>query len=427
MKSLAAALALSLLAAGCVSVAPQTPGPTNGPTAAATGAVTTPAPATLAPTASATEEPTLAPTEPPTAEPTTTPEATPQPTASSDPGVPTRDLLFLDDLSDPQSGWDEVDEDLASVLYGASGAIEYRFNEIGWAYTVRVLEEAETVVRPIGEFLANGTGIFGLMCGNTVDTHYAAVATTDGGIIFASIIGGQVNALERNDEVGLDISATASTIMGLQCTLLADGSLNMVLVVQGSGPVAVYKVEDAGITSFDVVGLYGEALDPAFTLDVDDAAAFGLGGASGEMSAEATALLAHIPSDFQTDCFESPTPPLFSEPATAVVTCILQTSGDAAEIAEYAQFESKQDMDDAYQARVDAFGVTPEGSCATGPNEASWNFGAEDFGRVQCAPQAIGIRFDWTDDRLDVMSTLVDFDGDYPSTYEQWTNAALEE
>jgi hypothetical protein len=199
----------------------------------------------------------------------------------------------------------------------------------------------------------------------------------------------------------------------------------MVVVIQGMGQVAVHSVDDVSHTNFNVVGLYGEALTQGYSLDVDDTAAFGLGGEIGDMSLGAMDLAGHIPAEFQRDCFESPTPPLFSEPATAVVTCILQTSGDAAEIAEYAQFETKEDMDAAYQERIDAFGVESEGSCSTGPNEAPWNFGAEDFGRIQCAPQTVGIRFDWTDDRLNVLSTLVDFEGDYPSTYDQWTGAAL--
>jgi hypothetical protein len=201
----------------------------------------------------------------------------------------------------------------------------------------------------------------------------------------------------------------------------------MVLGIQGGGPVGVLAVDNAQLPSFDVVGLYGEAVTNDWSLDVADAAAFGVGGPTATLSPESEELLTHIPQEFLIDCWESPTPPLFAEPATAVVTCILQTSGDGAEIAEYAQFATKTDMDLAYQERIDAFGVDPEGSCMTGPNEAPWSFGEEDLGRVHCAPQEIGIRIDWTDDRLKVLSSLVDFDGSYELTYEQWADSALTE
>ncbi len=44
-------------------------------------------------------------------------------------------------------------------------------------------------------------------------------------------------------------------------------------------------------------------------------------------------------------------------------------------------------------------------------------------GRLLCAPQGVGIRFDWTDDNLLILSTLFDLEGDYENTYQLWTEA----
>lgn len=52
-----------------------------------------------------------------------------------------------------------------------------------------------------------------------------------------------------------------------------------------------------------------------------------------------------------------------------------------------------------------------------------WSIGDESFGRLQCAPQQVGIRFDWTDTRLSILSTLIDFDGDYQTTFQTWLEA----
>ena len=136
--------------------------------------------------------------------------------------------------------------------------------------------------------------------------------------------------------------------------------------------------------------------------------------------------MTHIPPDFQVGCAESPVPPLFVEPASFVVTCLLQTDGDGAELAEYVQFSSMEDMNDAYQERVDAFGVASEGSCQTARTRRR-GASTTRAGRVQCAPQGVGIRFDWTDERLNILSTLVDFDGDYAALYAQWLEAGPNE
>lgn len=101
----------------------------------------------------------------------------------------------------------------------------------------------------------------------------------------------------------------------------------------------------------------------------------------------------------------------------------LQVEGVGVELAQYQSFASNELMDAGYQEAVDTYGVEPTGSCESGPNETTWSVGDESFGRVQCAPQQVGIRVDWTDDRLSILSTLIDFDGDYQNAYQAWLEA----
>ena len=80
-------------------------------------------------------------------------------------------------------------------------------------------------------------------------------------------------------------------------------------------------------------------------------------------------------------------------------------------------------MNAEYQEKVEQYGVESTGTCSSGPNETTWSIDGTVRGRVQCAPQEAGIRFDWTDDQLAILSTLIDFDGDYENTYNLWLDA----
>ena len=104
--------------------------------------------------------------------------------------------------------------------------------------------------------------------------------------------------------------------------------------------------------------------------------------------------------------------------------CFLQQDGAGVEIASYEVYASNEEMDDAYAERVATFGVESTGTCQEGPNETTWSIEGEGtLGRVQCAPQLAGIRVDWTDDRLGILSSLIDFEGDYGLLYDTWLNA----
>ena len=439
MKSLLAALVAVFLLAGCVSVGPSvSTAPTAASSAAPSLGVTTPAPPTAPPTLASTptpvptlaSTPTPAPTapplvtEPPTLEPTIEPTVRPSTGATSEPtaepGGPTRDLLFTDEMTDPSSGWSPLNEDFVSVTYD-TGVLAFRFNQNpSWAYSARQLDGPVTDLLSVADFSPQSDGIFGLLCGDSsAATYYGATVATNGGLVFLETDNGNIKVLERHDSLGLDVSVGGSNPMAMECRTSASGALSLVVGLAKTGPVAVYTQDSGAPANFDVMGLYGETRADGYTLAVDSAAAFGVGGADGTMSDGAQALLSHIPTDLQTGCGESP---LFSDPASYVVTCVLQSSGSGAEILQYEQFDTKELMDSTYQDLVTAFGVESTGTCQNGPNETDWSISGTSFGRVQCAPQTVGIRFDWTDDRLNILSRLIDLDGDYQSTYDQWIN-----
>jgi hypothetical protein len=78
-------------------------------------------------------------------------------------------------------------------------------------------------------------------------------------------------------------------------------------------------------------------------------------------------------------------------------------------------------MEDAYQERIDAFGIGDgASSCGDGSGEHPYDIGDTESGRLLCVEQVAGIRFDWTDTRLNILSTLIDFDGDYGATLDDW-------
>ena len=432
LKSLAVAVAALFVVTGCVTVGPT---PSSGPSGAATAApsvgVPTPAPVTQAPTVA----PTVAPTLPPTLAPTLPPVITPAPTEgatlppttepSGTPGATgeptTRDLLYNDDMSDPTSGWEELNQDFATVSYD-SGVLAMRFNENpAWAFTVRQLTAANTTLVETGDFAPQSAGLFGLLCGDSAtDSYYGAVVTTDGGLDFIETDNSTINVLERHDNLGLNVSIGSSNLMALECSLNVDGAVQMVVGLANTGPVAVYRHAGNGISSFDVSGLYGEAASDNYTLAVDTAAAWAAGGADGTMSDGAQILFAHIPTDLQQNCYESP---IWNTDATYSVSCVLQTQGKGGELLQFKQYADANGMNAAYQDLVTAFGVESQGSCQSGPNEGSWTVNEQTGGRVQCAPQFVGIRFDWTDDLTNILSLLIDFDGSYPDTYGQWQDA----
>jgi hypothetical protein len=373
--------------------------------------------------------PSAAPTESPvvTAEPTGTPIVEPSTVPTSEPtfAAGDRDLLFDDNFDDPGSGWDEVNESFATIGY-ESGALAFRFNvNPSWAYTVRQLGSPVTTLQPVAEFAPQSDGAFGLLCGDSLSGEFfGAIENSGGGIVFVEINGGNISVLERQDDLGLPVHVGSASGMVLRCNVDGLGGITLETGLTGTGPAAVYQQQSGAPIKFNVVGMYAESSSDGFSLIVSEAAAFGVGGSSGTLSDGAQELLSHVPSDFQDSCFESP---IFSDDASYVLTCVLQAKGKGAEVAQFEQFDTKEQMDRSYQAIVDQFGAEEKDTCQDGPHETTWQLGDTVYGSLACADEAVGIRFDWTDDRLNILSTLIDHEGNYANTYEQWTNSVLVE
>jgi hypothetical protein len=439
-KSLSVAFAALFVVAGCVSVAPPPSSePSVGASAAPSLGVTTPVPASPAATSVApssapsvlqsappVETPTAVASEEATVEPSvgpSEPAESPAQEPSSEPttGIQDRDQIFADDMSDPASGWQQLNEDFATITYD-TGMLAFRYNQQNaWAYTVRDLDAPQTTLLPAANFSPDSAGIFGLLCGDSASGRlYGAVVGTDASLVFVQIDGDTINVLDRQNKLNLDVNVGDSNPMVMECHVDGSGALTMIVGLAGTGPIAAYRTDTDAPSSFDVMGLYGEASSDNFTLTVDLATLYGIGGADNTMSDGAQALLTHIPTDFQNNCWESPQ---FADAADYKITCVPQTSGKGAEVQRYEQYASKEAMDGDYQDLVSVFGVDSTGTCESGPNETTWSVNDETGGRVQCAPQKVGIRFDWTDDRMNILGGLMDFQGSYKDTYDQWVDA----
>lgn len=420
IRSLCICMAVASMLAGCVSLN----APSVAPSVGRSFGITTPAPVASA-SASASAAVTLAPVA--TATPTTAPTATPSAEASEppttepteSPGTTTSDLILSDDMDDPStSGWGTTDTETTTVsVQDGALRIEVR-QEGGAAYSSHLLGAEYAVVLAVADFEPAADGAVGLLCSTSGDLHYGAAFTTNGALIFFSIDGGQVAVLERINDVGSDLQVDVSALFGIECAGTATGALRLVAVLPGSGPLGVYQ-SDEGPATFNGIAVYGEAFGPEISIDVEQAGAYGIAGSSDGMTPEGEDLLTHVPELFQQTCTESP----ISQSGVSILHCYLQVEGAGVELAQYQEFAGNEEMEAAYRATVDRYGVDPAGSCESGPNETTWSIGEDSFGRVQCAPQQVGIRFDWTDTRSSILSTLIDFDGDYQLTYQTWLEA----
>lgn len=426
LRSPLAALAVVAVLGGCVNVAAPSGGPSITPGGATpTGSTAPTSPPTALPTPSAAPTITSAPT------PTTAP--TPGPT--DDPGFDQRDVDFLDDLSDPTGHcaqpaqespsdcWGVGTNDGGTVAY-VEGTLRFDLSATGaWMFSRRLADSTSATMRVLGDYYPTNEGRFGPVCAADDDLLFGAVVGTDGSWAFVKVDENGPEDIFGDPDAGLDVTAGGSNLVALECAGTATGKLRLTLWLGESGPVATWT-QPNGPQSFDRAGTYVDATSDDFSVALDNVVAFGSGIADGSYSAAGEALLAHVPEDWQSACYPGLVPPYLARTAEAVVTCFLSsTNADGAEMAEYASFSSTADMQDAYQGRIDSFGSGDAGnSCDSGPTETSWNFGegTPDSGRLLCVAQFAGIRFDWTDTRLNILSSLTDFDADYAKTYDDW-------
>ncbi len=423
MKAAAALFLVGVLVTGCVSVTSESPSPATSPTPSAS-----PSPAA---TASPTPTPTVAPTVTASLPASASPSAPASQPASAPPssslGSTTKDQLF-DDAMDINNGWATGTSNGGTVTFQAGGLQLAPVNP-GWLWSSRPTGTQSGTLAVAGEFVPQTDGIFGLLCDSGDQTLVGGlVSTTDGEWIFVSIDSNGVTVLQRSDPGALDIPVGQPTDLAVECGAMTTGKLRLAMWLNGGGMVAAYEQAD-GPSSFDHAAVYGESESDGYTVSVTHATAFGVANLNGEPSSGAQDLmLNHVPHDWSSSCFEGPVPGPYGGMAKFRVSCFLavgQTGHAGAEVAEYVQYGSAADMNAAYQARLAAFPPGSADSCQNGSRETTYHYNNDtaDAGNLLCADQAIGIRFDWTENNLNILSTLIDFDGSYGDTFTDWTNA----
>jgi hypothetical protein len=266
-----------------------------------------------------------------------------------------------------------------------------------------------------------------LLCDSGDQTMVGGIVSTmDGEWIFIQIDSSGLTVLDRSSENALDIPVGQPTDLAVECGAMTTGELHLEMWLAGAGLVASYH-QASGPSSFDHAAMYTESEADGTTVSMTHATAYGVANLSGEPSSGAQDLmLNHVPHDWSSSCFEAPVPGPYGGMAQFRVVCFLGDVGHAgAEIAEYVQYGNADDMNAAYQSRVAAFTPGSADSCQNGSRETSYHYGSDtvEAGRLLCADQAVGIRFDWTENNLNILSTLVDFDGSYGDTFTDWGNA----
>jgi hypothetical protein len=396
MRSFVAACAAVLLCVACGSATPSAGvsfAPTNPPTPTPTDSPTP----TPTPTQRATPQPTLVLSAPAS--------LTPSPTASPNTG----DLLFRDAQLSAARGWQELNLNKASMAF-ADGAIDSTYEKKGsWAYAVRELQTVQAVVRVSGTFASVGRGYFGWLCGDSISGRYygAVPETDDGSLVF--IDGGYdgVEPLERYENLGRPVVSGQSTSFGLECTV-DHGTVWLEAFVGDGEPIAVHESEVDDVTRFDVVGMYGEALAPGFTMTGGNVSAFGSGGASGATSIAAASFIATLPLAVGTDCVERPV----DDDRLVSVRCYIQDEGAGAEFFDVTQYPDEDAMNGAFDAAAPS-ATTP---CSSAVAAQTWT-----SGQLRCVAQTVGVRLEWTDARSLSVGRIVDFDGTPANLYAQWS------
>ena len=408
-----------LLGAACTGAPPATPSPQPTPTLQP--------PFTPAPPPSATPTappPTPAPTPSPTPEITPPATASPSPEPSPTTGTGSHVEVFSDDMSDRLSGWGTGQTAGGTASYLDQTLDLTPASPPAYLWSRRQVEGSWSAMRLTGTLLPapESQGYLGLMCGGADDHLVGAVLSTQGAWVFARIRGGAVEVIAQDAQAGIDVGIAEPILMTLDCVVQDGGVVGLVLHINGQEETAG-DVPD-GPQALDRVAAYAEGAEGPFTARFDDVsliASVAPDGLPPLLSAGAVELLQHVPEDYRVGCFEA-VPSAAEAGALVALACALPAGSDV-DLAEYVQFDSSETMNAAYQQRVDTYGSGEDQSCQEGPAEGLYTIGGEDTGRLLCAEQLIGARFDWTDERLDILSNLTDFDADYAVLYEEWLQA----
>jgi hypothetical protein len=332
-------------------------------------------------------------------------------------------LLFADDLSDSTSGWG-VGTNAGGTVGYVDEALQFDLSsDDSWMWTRRADALRWNVMRVEADVSPSGSGYAGLLCSDDEEELWGAAVTTAGLVQFFELTDAGASILTSVEDLRWAIAEAATTRLVLDCAGTAIGPFRMQLSLPDRGLSVVYDgASGEGDEGFDRASVYAESLSHPYSLRVDNVSVYG-GEGETAMSPEAQALLLHVPLAWRPACFESE-PSAFETGGLAAVSCTL--ADGRSDVVDYVQFDSNENMDAAYQARVDQWAVESTASCETGPNEVGYTIGGTPAGRVLCAPQVVGIRVDWTHDDLLILTTLTDFEGSYGDAYQDWLAAGPE-
>lgn len=428
-RAVAISVVVALLVTGCVSLGPAQ---TTQPPVAPSFSITTPAaspsataaPTASAPTATSTPEATPSAAATPTSGATETqaPPLTPDPSQAVIEDFGADELLFSDDFSDPTSGWG-VGPNAAGTTAYVDGALQMdTIGEGYWMWSSRMHARNWPVLHVEASFTPSANGYVGLFCRFGDRDFWGGRIHADGTWSFNRLDDEGAHTLTSQQQAGWEILPGTTTRVALDCAGTDTGSLRLQLSLPDIGLAASYEgSEDEGDDRFDVAAVYTRSAAHPYSVRIDDVFVYG-GEGETSMSPETQALLLHVPAAWRPDCFETHT--AFDVGSLADVGCRL--SEGRSDVVDFVQFDSQENMDAAYQTRVDKWAVESTDSCQTGPNEGGYTIGGLAAGSILCAPQTVGIRVDWTVDSLLILSTLTDFDGSYPDVYQDWLIAGPE-
>ncbi|MGH9421051.1 MAG: hypothetical protein ACRD3J_13830, partial [Thermoanaerobaculia bacterium] len=338
-----------------------------------------------------------------------------------------KDQLFDDPMTDPQSGW--------GTGTTGGGIASFKTDHLqldpaqngSWLWSRRKTGTNSGTMAVVGELTPSSDGVFGMLCDSGDTTLVGGLVDTTGKWYVISIDSSGVTVLSHSDAGAVSVPVGQTTLIAVECAGMSTGKLRVELWIAGQGLVTAYE-QSQGPQDFDAAAVYGESSSAGFSLSLTHAQAFGVANLNGEPSAAAQDLLLnHVPHDWSSSCFEAVVPTAYGSWADTIVTCFLGKAGRVgAEVAEYEQYDDADLMNGDYQARVAGFPADGfVDSCDQGATESTWSYGGQeaDAGRINCAPQAVGIRYDWTENQLNILSTLVDFDGSYADTWSDWLKA----
>jgi hypothetical protein len=146
-------------------------------------------------------------------------------------------------------------------------------------------------------------------------------------------------------------------------------------------------------------------------------------GPSPSMTANDTALLAHVPEDFRDSC----TPSVAVTPAMSSLNC--NTGFERGIYMSYTQYPDVTSMNAAYQFYVNAYG---EGAgsdlCSNAdnwPSEIGYTIDNEEAGRVLCSEFGTLPAMFWTDENLNILTWMFGIgEVTRDDMYDFWSNEA---